>query len=93
MTKLIDKEFMKRATPEDVKKLLEEGADVNERHKEHGGTPLHFAVLFNKNPKVLDILLEAGADTSITCSADICDFPLGKKMDEIQAELGRTNTD
>ena len=50
MTKLIDKEFMKQATPEDVKKLLAEGADVNERHKEHGGTPLHFAVIFNKNP-------------------------------------------
>ena len=87
MTKLIDKEFMKRATPEDVKKLLAEGADVNERHKEHGGTPLHFAVLFNKNHKVLDMLLKAGADTSITCSADICDPPLREKLVSMQVGL------
>ena len=91
MTKLIDKEFMKRATPEVVKKLLAEGADVNERDKKYGATPLLFAVLFNKNPKVIRVLIEAGADTSATCSDDIYHIPVGKEMEEIQEKYERTD--
>ena len=88
---LLDREFMKGATPEDIKKLLAEGADINARDKKYGATPLHFAILFNKNPEVIDVLLEAGADVSVSCSADIVGTSPVKEMLSIQKSYERKN--
>ncbi|MGQ9623344.1 MAG: hypothetical protein ACUVTO_07960 [Candidatus Caldatribacteriaceae bacterium] len=46
-------------TPEEVEKAVEAGARVNARER-HGLTPRMHATMFNENPKVLQILLEAG---------------------------------
>ncbi|MBC6443871.1 MAG: hypothetical protein GDA50_00340 [Alphaproteobacteria bacterium GM202ARS2] len=77
---LLNKEFMKRATPEDIKHQLDSGADVNARDK-HGATPLHFAVVFNKKHDVIKVLLNAGADANARCSADFNDgFPVKQML-------------
>ena len=49
------------SSPEVIRQLLAEGADVNQRI-ENGVTPLHRAALNNTEPAVLAALLEAGAD-------------------------------
>ncbi|MBC6443882.1 MAG: ankyrin repeat domain-containing protein [Alphaproteobacteria bacterium GM202ARS2] len=74
---------MKRATPEDVKKRLDAGEDVNARD-EYDATPLHYAVLFNKNLSVIDVLVQAGADVNATCSVDIKDG-VSDKLEEIRS--------
>ncbi|MBC6444992.1 MAG: ankyrin repeat domain-containing protein [Alphaproteobacteria bacterium GM202ARS2] len=85
---LLDKEFMTRATPEDIQAELDAGADVNQRDK-YGATSLHYAVLFNKKHAVINMLIEAGADISIGCSADIRGgFPV-KQMLAIQRKYER----
>ena len=48
-----------------LKKLVHLGAD-REQHDEHGRTPLHFAVLLG-DTKAVDVLLEAGCDTTAKC--------------------------
>lgn len=47
----------------EVKRLLEEGADPNETD-EHGLTPLHLVALYNK-PEIADILLQHGANPNL----------------------------
>ena len=60
--KLCDAAFMEEATPEDIRKLLAEGADVNARNKDDS-SPLHWAV-FNENPEIIATLIEAGANVN-----------------------------
>ena len=48
-----------------LKKLVDLGADREQRDK-HGRTPLHFAVLLG-DTKAVDVLLEAGCDTTAKC--------------------------
>ena len=48
-----------------LKKLVDLGAD-REQRDEHGRTPLHLAVLLG-DTKAVDVLLEAGCDTTANC--------------------------
>ena len=48
-----------------LKKLVDLGAD-REQRDEHGRTPLHLAVLLG-DTKAVDVLLEAGCDTTVKC--------------------------
>ena len=54
-------EFCQTGTPEEVKKAIEEGADINARYKD-GWTPLMHAARYNQDPEVTKILIDAGAD-------------------------------
>lgn len=47
-----------------VQLLLEEGANINQRHKYNGETALAIAT-FNNREKVIEVLLIAGADVNI----------------------------
>ena len=53
-----------KAKPDRVWQLIQDGADVNARHKE-GLTLLIAAALQNTTPEVLKVLLEAGADAKV----------------------------
>ncbi|MBC7218398.1 MAG: hypothetical protein H5U36_09785 [Candidatus Caldatribacterium sp.] len=69
-----DREFFELfavGTPQDVQRAIEEGVDVNARDKS-GATLLMWAAMLNENPEVVRVLLEAGADATLTNS-------LGKK--------------
>ena len=50
-----------RATLEDVRLLIEAGADVNGSAR-HGVTSLHTAAKYGRDPAIIDLLLDAGAD-------------------------------
>ena len=53
-----------------IKRIIADGTDVNAINN-HGYTPLHSAVLFNKN-EIVKILIDAGADPNIkTCKPTI----------------------
>lgn len=54
-------DLVKTGTPEQIKKIIASGADVNARD-EDGGTPLMYAVVWNKNPEVIKVLIAPGAD-------------------------------
>ena len=62
--RLLDREWMKRASPVEVEELLERGAALDARDKS-GVTPLHFAAQQNMNPEATSLLLELGADPSV----------------------------
>jgi len=47
----------------DIKILLDQGADVNEKDKDHGMTPLHY-VTFEGYDELALILIENGADVN-----------------------------
>ena len=66
-------EFFETATEQAVTACLEAGADVNAQHRFYG-TPLHVAVVYNKNPKVIEALLAAGAD--VNAQNELADTPL-----------------
>lgn len=78
---------------EHVHDLLAAGADPNLPDK-HGWTPLHYAAehsaFTSRNSKILNpsknisILLEAGADASITNGAGETAFDLAQKKDKLR---------
>ena len=63
MSLLLDKDFMKRATPEAIQRHAEK-ADVNARGGAWGSSPLHMAADFNENPAVVKTLVQLGADVN-----------------------------
>ena len=56
-------EIVGKAGPEEVRQLIQDGADVNAKD-EDGWTPLMLAAAHNSNPEVLKVLIEAGADVN-----------------------------
>ncbi|EXJ53452.1 uncharacterized protein A1O5_13320 [Cladophialophora psammophila CBS 110553] len=50
---------------ETVRSLAQAGADLDERAGRYGGTALHAAV-WRKQPEIIDVLVEAGADPTMT---------------------------
>lgn len=58
-----------RSTPDMIALLLASGAGVNERSTITGESPLHLAVIYNKDPDVVRALLEHGADRNQTNNA------------------------
>ena len=58
-------DVVKEGSPSDVRKAIKNGADVNKKDQ-HGTTPLKLAVGYNKNPEVIQVLLDAGADVNGT---------------------------
>ena len=68
--------YFRAATVESVTACLAAGADPNARDKRDffKDTPLHHAAAFNKNPAVIEALLQAGAD--LEAQNDYRDTPL-----------------
>ncbi len=60
---LLDSNWIEKASVSDVKKAIEEGADVNAKDV-FDWTPLMCASHYNKNPEVAKLLIEAGADVN-----------------------------
>lgn len=58
---LLDWEFWKAATVEDVIAAIAEGADIHARLND-GWTPFHMAALKNDNPDVIRLLMDRGAN-------------------------------
>lgn len=56
-----DADFWRRATVEDVAKILDSGVDIEARD-ESGWTLLHFAAVFSETPDIAGLLLDKGAD-------------------------------
>ena len=54
-------EIAGKAGPEEVRQLIQDGADVNAKNKDEV-TPLMPAARNNSNPEVLTVLLDAGAN-------------------------------
>ena len=59
---LADEELMKTITPEQLEEYIAKGADVNAEGGEYSWTPIMFAVKYTNNPKIIDILIENGAN-------------------------------
>lgn len=60
--------FFRKATSSDVSRCLKESSNPDElinSKAENGVTPLHLAVAFNTEPKVIRVLLAAGADITL----------------------------
>ncbi len=58
---LCDLSFWERATRVELRRLLDSGEDPTLSNAD-GDTPLHLAALANRDPEVLAMLIEAGAD-------------------------------
>lgn len=58
---LLNPDFWKTATIQDVKTALDSGANIHARI-DNGMVPLHFAAAFSKIPETLALLLKQGAD-------------------------------
>ena len=59
----LNKDWWKTATLEDVKKELKNGADVNAAN-DNDFTVLMYAAAFNSNPKVIETLIDKGANVN-----------------------------
>lgn len=56
--------FMAEASPEEVRNLIQAGADINAKGGREGQTALMFAAEKNPNPEIVNILIQAGADVN-----------------------------
>ena len=63
MNIFLSEEWWKNATIEDIKTILNDGADVNKKN-DNGMTPLMYAVSnwYNDDPETIKILVRHGAD-------------------------------
>ena len=69
-----------RATLEDVRLLIAAGADVNQSGR-YGVTSLHTVAKYGRDPAVLDLLLDSGAD------------PLARRTTSHRGDAGKTALD
>lgn len=69
-----------RATLEDVRLLIEAGADVN-RATRYGFTPLHLVAKYGRDPNMIDLLLDSGAN------------PLARQTISLRGDTGKTPLD
>ena len=69
-----------RATPEITLMLIEAGTDVK-AVTPYGSTALHFAVKYGRDPAMIDLLLDAGAD------------PLARQTHSSRGDVGKTPLD
>lgn len=58
-------ELVKTGSPKEVKKALENDANVNARN-ESGSTPLMYVCETSDSPEMLQVLIDAGADVQAT---------------------------
>lgn len=87
MTKVINKDF------EAVKKLIAEGADVNEKDANYGSTPVMMAASYEGYEDMVKLLLENGADPNIQdktygTTALIAAASISKEMVELLLKHG-----
>jgi uncharacterized protein len=59
-------EIVQAGSPSSVKDAIKAGADVNAHDPDNGMTPLMRAAAFNRNPKVIELLVKAGAKVNAT---------------------------
>ena len=57
------KEYWEKITLEQIQDCLDNGANIKARGK-HGSTLLHWAASYNKNPKVITLLMNAGLNVN-----------------------------
>ncbi|MGI9558178.1 MAG: ankyrin repeat domain-containing protein, partial [Thermodesulfobacteriota bacterium] len=68
--RLLNKDFMKSATLADIRREIENGADLNAKADENskqyhfGDTPLMLATVYNSNSEIIKALIRGGADVS-----------------------------
>ena len=87
--------FFEKATPERIAECVAGGADVNARAAD-GKTPLHMAVLGNRDPAVSTALLKAGSDLSARDSSGAIPLHLAARFNEnpaVMAALVRAGAD
>ena len=70
-------------TSEAVTALLQAGANLEARD-EYSGTPLHRAAELSKNPAVIKVMLDAGADTAARNAADKTPWDLVQVNDALK---------
>ena len=70
------------ASAENVKNCLDEGAKVNIRDH-NGRMPLHFAAWATKDPKVIKILLDAGAEPLVRDGVTPLHYGGANKLPEV----------
>ena len=78
--------FFEKATPERIEECVVGGADVNARAVD-GKTPLHMAVLGNRDPAVSMALLKAGSDLSARDSSGATPLHLAARFNENPAVM------
>lgn len=76
---------------EEVKKLIEEGFDVN-RFDDLGMTPLHYAAM-EEHLDIMKFLIDAGADVDANDETVIGNTPLGQVAGECSYEAAKILVD
>ncbi|AVP87677.1 hypothetical protein phytr_7390 [Candidatus Phycorickettsia trachydisci] len=70
-------------SPEEVKLLIQNGCDINERLTWTEDTPLHYAVLYNR-PELIRMLVDAGADIEAKNLSKLTPFATAKDTGKIE---------
>ena len=63
---LVNPDFWKEANIAQVEAMLQEGADIHVLEPQYRWTPLHLAAAFAQDPRVLELLLNNGANIDAT---------------------------